>query len=94
MARDSWLNWTLATAGLAGAGFAAGLHRWVWSLFWITTLVWLGLCYGGARNATGAELLIWWALALGAPSFVGFALRLVEGVILAVLGSGSTNSDA
>lgn len=36
---ENWLAAVLATIGIAGAGFVAGLHRLVWTLFWVVATV-------------------------------------------------------
>jgi len=87
MARDTWLDWTLATIGLAGAGFAAGLHRLIWGFFCFATLAWWAFIWWGVNESKvpSDQLFFWWILALGAPLIVGFVLRLVEGIALAAL---------
>lgn len=83
---DSGLAWVLTAIGFAGAGFAAGLHRLVWSLFWILTVLWITLSYLLARSSGGDEE-IYWLFGIGAPIVVAAVLAIVEGVVLAILGN-------
>ncbi len=92
MARDSWLNWTITTAVLAGAGFSVGLHRFVWAIFWVATLVWWGLMSMGGHQQSGDELIIWWGLILVPPLVISLVLYLIEGIVLSAL--NRTRSDA
>ncbi len=97
MARDSWINWTLATLGLAAAGFAAGLHRLVWGLFWFATLIWWVFVWWGHFAGHPYEditLIVMWALTLGPPLLIGVVLRLVERIVFAVLGSSIRGTDS
>ena len=83
---ENWLAWTLAAVGIAGAGFAAGLHRLVWGLFWaVAAIWWLLMWWYGSKNSHN-DPVTWWLLALGPPLIAGFVLRLIEGIVLAFFG--------
>lgn len=89
---ENWLAWTLATIGLLGTGFAAGLHRLIWGLFLLLTVVWWIVCwYEGANNHhTG----LWWMLAIAPPIAIGFVLRIIEGIVFAFFGTLSSLDDS
>jgi len=53
--KESWLGWTLFAIGFAGAGFAAGLHRFVWGAFWGLSVVWIIFWWFGGANRDYAE---------------------------------------
>lgn len=105
---DSGLAWALAAIGLAGAGFAAGLHRLVWSLLWVLTVLWIGffLHMISSEHAACMELrhtlrgyhsdcdeTIYWIIAFAAPIVVGIILRIVEGVVFAFFGAHKQKQD-
>jgi hypothetical protein len=101
MAKDSWLNWTLVTVGLAGAGFAAGLHRFVWGLFWLATLVWwliMGWLATEGPFARGTQtdfdVVMLWVSALGPPLLIGVVLRFVERIVFVVFGISIRETDS
>ena len=96
---NSELAWVFAAIGLAGAGFAAGLHRLVWLLFWVLTILWVGFFYHMIQSEHSASLslaaqgvhtkddqTIYWVIAIGAPIVVAIILRIVEGVVFALFG--------
>lgn len=90
---DHWLSWIFATVGVAGAGFAAGLHRLVWGLFWVVVVIWGLFCWWGGSKSHGDEQFMWWLLALGPALVVGFVLRIVEGIVFALLGGSKDTAD-
>jgi MFS superfamily sulfate permease-like transporter len=96
---NSDFAWVFAAIGLAGAGFAAGLHRLVWLLFWVLTIIWVGFFYTMIQREHTASLslaaqgiptnddqTIYWVIAAGAPIVVAIILRIVEGVVFALVG--------
>lgn len=96
---NSVFAWLFASLGLAGAGFAAGLHRLVWLFFWVLTILWVGFFYSMIQDEHSASLslaaqgyhtkddqTIYWIIAIGAPIVVAIILRIVEGVAIAFLG--------
>ena len=89
---DSGLAWALAAIGLAGAGFAAGLHRLVWSLFWEQAILWIGffLLY---MISSDCDETIYWIIAFAGPVVVGIILRIVEGVVFAFFGIHKQKQD-
>ena len=90
---ENWLAAVLATIGIAGAGFAAGLHRLVWILFWVVATVWMLLCWWAGGKSRSEELL-WWLLAIGPTLIVGIVLRIVEGIALSVFGGLKSTAGA
>ena len=89
---ENWLVWTLATIGLLGSGFAAGLHRLIWGLFLFLTVVWwIGCWYGGVHKQGNTDM--WWMLAIAPPIAVGFVLRIIEGIVIAFFGALSSVDD-
>jgi len=80
---ENWLAWVLATIGIAGAGFAVGMHRLVWALFWGVAAIWILLCWWGGSKSRSDEVL-WWLLAIGPTLIVGIVLRIVEDTVLAL----------
>ena len=90
---ENWLAAVLATIGIAGVGFAAGLHRLVWTLFWVVAVVWVLLCWWGGSKSRNEEVL-WWLLATGPTLIVGIVLRIVEGIVLSVFGGLNKAADA
>ena len=82
---ENWLVWILATIGFLGAGFAAGLHRLIWGLFWFLTALWWLLCWYVGKD--GHDTNLWWTLAIVAPVVIGFVLRIIEGIVLAFFGA-------
>ena len=91
--QQHWLAWVLATIGVVGAGFASGLHRLVWALFWVIAIIWLLLCWWGGSKSRGDEQFMWWLLAIGPTVVVAIILRIVEGVVLGVLAGLSGLAD-
>jgi len=92
---ENILAWTLATIGLLGAGFAAGLHRLIWGLFSLLIILWWLLIWYNASN----DIEQWWILAILAivpPIVIGIVVRIVEVVAVTFFGvlneSKSTNS--
>ncbi len=96
---NSGLSWVFAAIGLAGAGFTAGLHRLVWLLFWVPTILWLALFYYAIQNEHAASLslaaqgypskddqTIYWIIGIGAPIVVAIILRIVEGFVFTLFG--------
>lgn len=90
---EHWLGWILATVGVAGAGFAAGLHRLVWGLFWVVAAIWWLFCWW-AGSESHREQFMWWLLALGPTLVVGIVLRIIEGIVFALLGAFRNIADA
>jgi uncharacterized membrane protein len=90
---ENWLAVALATIGIAGAGFAAGLHRLVWTLFWVVAAVWMLLCWWAGSKSPREELL-WWLLAIGPTLIVGIVLRVVEGIARSVFGGLTSTAGA
>ncbi len=94
---ENWLAWVLATIGIAGAGFAAGMHRLVWALFWAVAAIWMLFCWWGGSKARSDEFF-WWLLAIGPTVVIGIVLAIVEGTVLALfsglksLGDSSASS--
>ena len=97
---NSGLAWVFAAIGLAGAGFAAGLHRLVWLLFWMLTILWVGFFYTMIQREHTASLslaaqgiptnddqTIYWVVAAGASIVVAIILRIVEGLVFSLVGS-------
>ena len=91
--QQHWLAWVLATIGIVGAGFAARLHRLIWALFWAVAVIWLLLCWWGGSKYHGDEQFLWWLLAIGPTVVVAIIFRIVEGVVLGVLGGLSSLAD-
>ena len=96
---NSGLSWVFAAIGLAGAGFAAGLHRFVWLLYWVLTILWLVFIYYTVEEEHAASVSLaasgyagndhqsfWWILGIGAPVVVAIILRIVEGIVLSLFG--------
>lgn len=82
---ENWLAWTLATIGLLGTGFAAGLHRLIWGLFLFLVVVWWIGCWYGMENKH--DTVFWWILAIAPPIAIGFVLRIIEGIVFAFFGA-------
>ena len=81
---ENWFGWFLLTIEFSGAGFAAGLHRFVWGLFWLLSIIWVIFWWFGGGNKAYDEFL-WWLIALGAPLVAGIALRFVQGIVFSML---------
>ena len=91
---ENWLAWALATIGIVGAGFAAGMHRLVWALFWVIAAIWILLCWWYGSKSRGDELFMWWLLAIGATLVIGIVLRIVEGTVLVLFGGLQSLADS
>lgn len=91
---ENWLAWTLTAIGIAGAGFAAGLHRLVWGLFWVVAAIWWILIWWYGTRNSHSDPVIWWLLVLGPPAIIGLVLRLIEGIVLAFFGGLAHMSDS
>lgn len=87
----NWLAWTLATIGLLGTGFAAGLHRLIWGLFLFLVVVWWIVCWYVGKN--GHDAALWWMLAIVPPIVIGIVLRIIEGVVFAFFGALNSLND-
>lgn len=96
---DSGLAWAFSAIGLAVAGFASGLNRLVWTLYWVLALLWFAFFYHVAQSEHEASLrlaaqgahahddqTIYWLLGIGAPLVVAIILRIVEGVVFSIFG--------
>jgi hypothetical protein len=90
---ENWLAWALAAFGIAGAGFAAGLHRLIWTLFWVIAAIWILLCWiGGSKERDETTVLVWWLLAIGPTLVVAILLRTLEGIVIALSSSISSQN--
>ncbi len=82
---ENWFALVLATIGIAGVAFSAGMHRLVWTLFWVVAVVWMLFCWWGGSKSRGDENL-WWLLAIGPTVVVGIVIAIVEGIVFALFG--------
>jgi hypothetical protein len=84
---DSGLGWVLAALGLVSAGFAAGLHRLIWGLFWIIVLIWWSyLWIATTRHGASFDSGTAWLLAIAPVVVLGLILHIVDGIVRAVFG--------
>ncbi len=82
---ENILAWTLTILGLLGAGFAAGLHRLIWELFFfLTVLWWLLLLLSGEQVGYHVGL---WILAIAPPIVIGIVVRIVERIAVTFFGA-------
>jgi hypothetical protein len=81
---ESWLHWTLAAVGFVGTGFAVGLHRLVWGLFFAVAVLWCGFFWTVAVKHHGEPF--YWLVAFGPPIVVGIVVRLIEKIVFAFFG--------
>lgn len=80
----------MTVIGLTGLGFASGVHRLIWGLFWLLTAVWwLLLAMIHKPNSEVGFLLLFGVVP---PIVIGFLLKIVEGVVVALFG-GFSKSD-
>lgn len=88
------LAWIFSIVGLASAGFAAGLHRLVWGLYWVVAVIWCLFIWWLASQSHHGDQLMYWISALGPTLVVGIVLKIVEGVVLAIFGGVKELADA
>ena len=72
------LSWTLMSVGALALGFAVGLRRLIWGLFWVLAVLW---CLFAFHSSGPSPSLVEIAVAVGPPIVVALGLKFIDRVV-------------